>query len=415
VTSQATATSRRGLFRTVAVLGVAAVLAAGCSGGDGGNGGGSAPGGDSGGGNGGQAAAPAAKVAITPAANAANVKPGTPVVVTATGGKLVSVSVADTTGKKVVGALNGDASTWTSTGPLGFGASYTVTAHAENSAGAGTDSTSKFTTLRPAKLAYDAMAPLNGSTMGVGEPIRLYFHNDANDSALAVTNQTEVIKHLTVRSSPAQPVGYLWFGGGTELHLRPQAYWKPGTQVTISVNLQGVELAKGVYAKRSRDVSFTVGPKHYSVANTKTHRFLVYENDKLVKNFPASMGKEVPGRFTKNGVHVVIEKKRVQHMDSSTYGLALDAGGYTADVQYAVRISNNGEFAHAAPWSVAQQGKANVSHGCANLSPANAAWFFNFSRPGDVVEVTGSPVPLTPKDGDIYDWTIAWPKWNKLG
>jgi len=32
-----------------------------------------------------------------------------------------------------------------------------------------------------------------------------------------------------------------------------------------------------------------------------------------------------------------------------------------------------------------------------------------------VVEVTGSKVPLTPKDGDICDWTAAWPQWSKLG
>jgi lipoprotein-anchoring transpeptidase ErfK/SrfK len=417
VTSQATATSRRGVYRAVAVLGVAAALAAGCSGGSSG-GNAAQPGGSGGGGGGGNSAAnqaPAAKVAISPAANTANVNPATPVVVKVTDGKLTTVDLADTTGKKVVGALSGDASTWTSTGPLGFGATYTVSAHAENNDGAGTDTTSKFTTLKPAKLAYDAMAPLNGAKMGVGEPIRIYFHNDANDSLLHVTNQADVIEHIKVRTSPEQPVGYLWYGSGSELHLRPQAYWKSGTQVTVSIDLQGVELAKGVFAKRSRDVSFTIGPKHYSVANTRTHRFLVYENDKLVKNFPASMGKEVKGRYTHNGTHVVIEKVKVQHMDSTTFGLALDAGGYTADVMWAVRISNNGEFAHSAPWSVAQQGVANVSHGCANLAPANAQWFFNFSQPGDVVDVTGSPVPLTQRDGDIWDWTVPWSQWHKLG
>jgi lipoprotein-anchoring transpeptidase ErfK/SrfK len=84
-------------------------------------------------------------------------------------------------------------------------------------------------------------------------------------------------------------------------------------------------------------------------------------------------------------------------------------------VQWATRISNDGTFVHSAPWSVAQQGHANVSHGCVNLAPANAQWFYNFSQPGDVVEVTNSKVPYTPRDGDIYDWTVAWPQWNKLG
>jgi lipoprotein-anchoring transpeptidase ErfK/SrfK len=88
-------------------------------------------------------------------------------------------------------------------------------------------------------------------------------------------------------------------------------------------------------------------------------------------------------------------------------------GGYRADVEYAVRISNNGEFVHAAPWSVAQQGRSNVSHGCINLSTANAAWFFGFARPGDPVEVKNSIGPaLGRADGDIYDWTVPWSTWQ---
>ncbi|HSV66904.1 MAG TPA: Ig-like domain-containing protein [Mycobacteriales bacterium] len=366
-------------------------------------------------GNGGKPATPPAQIAVQPAADAADILPTTPVVVTVTGGRLTTVTVRDTAGRKLVGALTTDATRWTSTGPLRFRVTYTVTAHATNATGAVTDSTTRFSTLAPRTLAYDAMAPLAGSTVGVGMPIRVYFHNDANDAALAVTNKAEVIKHITIRTSPAQQVGYLWFGGGTELHFRPKAYWRSGTQITVSLNLLGVELADGVYGKRSRDVSFAIGAKHVSIANTTTHRLLVYANDRLVQSYPASMGREVPGRYTHNGVHVVSDKTPLQHMDSTTFGLALDAGGYTADVQWATRISNNGEFVHSAPWSVGDQGHANVSHGCINLAPDRARWFFGFSQPGDVVEVTGSPVPLAPKDGDIYDWTIPWAQWNPVG
>ena len=61
----------------------------------------------------------------------------------------------------------------------------------------------------------------------------------------------------------------------------------------------------------------------------------------------------------------------------------------------------------------AQQGKENVSHGCVNLAPANAQWFYGISQPGDVVQVTGTPVPLTGKDTDIPDWTIPWSQWGE--
>ena len=63
-------------------------------------------------------------------------------------------------------------------------------------------------------------------------------------------------------------------------------------------------------------------------------------------------------------------------------------GYYKETVQLDARISNDGEFVHAAPWSDAQQGHSNVSHGCVNLSPANAQWFYDTS-----VSATSSPSP----------------------
>jgi lipoprotein-anchoring transpeptidase ErfK/SrfK len=138
----------------------------------------------------------------------------------------------------------------------------------------------------------------------------------------------------------------------------------------------------------------------------------VFDGDQLVQTFPMSAGKN--STPTRNGVHVVTELDRHIVMDSSTFGLAVDApGGYRANVEYAVRISNNGEFVHAAPWSVGQQGHSNVSHGCINLSTANAAWFFGFAQPGDPVEIRNSVgSTLSPADGDIYDWAIPWDQWQ---
>jgi lipoprotein-anchoring transpeptidase ErfK/SrfK len=132
-----------------------------------------------------------------------------------------------------------------------------------------------------------------------------------------------------------------------------------------------------------------------------------------VQTYPMSAGSsENP---THNGAHVVLEKFDTITMDSSTFGLAVDApGGYRAEgVRYATRISNNGEFVHAAPWSVASQGSANVSHGCINLTTDRAHWFYDFSQPGDVVEVINSNGgSLTRADGDIYDWAISWNDWK---
>ncbi len=76
---------------------------------------------------------------------------------------------------------------------------------------------------------------------------------------------------------------------------------------------------------------------------------------------------------------------------------------------WAVRISNDGEFIHANPATTGVQGSENVTHGCVNLSTADAQAYFGTALFGDPVEVTGSPVAMT--QTDIYDWTIPWDRW----
>jgi hypothetical protein len=69
-----------------------------------------------------------------------------------------------------------------------------------------------------------------------------------------------------------------------------------------------------------------------------------------------------------------------------------------------MRVTYSGEFIHAAPWSVADQGHDNVSHGCTGMSDSNAAWLYGMSRRGDVVEYVGTGRPMT--------FTNGWGDWN---
>jgi lipoprotein-anchoring transpeptidase ErfK/SrfK len=392
-------------------VGLAVVLAAvaGCtSSGSGSSGSGAAPsqGGSTSQNGSSQAQAEPATVSVLPAADAAAVAPGDPVKVTAQGGTLTTVTVSGT-GGAVKGTLDAAKTTWTSAAKLGFGARYTVTAEATNATGQTTTKTSAFTTAKATKTVFPAVSPLRDTTVGVGMPIRVYFDNP-------VTDRKTALARMKVTTSVPTVGGWHWFSN-TEVHWRPKTYWKSGTKVALDTDLRGVSLGAGTYGSENADrhIEFTIGASHVSVADAKTHRMKVYVNGKLTKNFPASLGKEVTGRYTHTGVHIVTDKKRAMTMDSSTYGLALDAGGYKTPVQFATRISNSGEFVHAAPWSVAQQGSSNVSHGCVNLSPASAAWFFGISQPGDVVQITGTPVPLTSRDTDVPDWTIPWSQWGE--
>jgi lipoprotein-anchoring transpeptidase ErfK/SrfK len=211
-----------------------------------------------------------------------------------------------------------------------------------------------------------------------------------------------------VTSTPATDGVWNWFSD-TEVHFRPSQYWPENTDVTLDADLYGVDLGNGVWGETDRTVSFAIGERHVSIADADTHQMEVYDGDQLVQTWPMSAGS--PDNPSYNGAHVVTEMNADRVMDSSTYGVPVDSpDGYRTPVEYAVRISDSGEFVHAAPWSVAQQGRENVSHGCINLSTENARWFFSFSQPGDVVEIRGSDAGTL--RSDVYDWTIPWAEWQ---
>jgi lipoprotein-anchoring transpeptidase ErfK/SrfK len=109
------------------------------------------------------------------------------------------------------------------------------------------------------------------------------------------------------------------------------------------------------------------------------------------------------------GTHIVLDRASVVRMNSATNGVPVNsADGYDELVYDDVHISDSGEYVHAAPWSVNNQGNANVSHGCINLSPTDAKAFFDFSQVGDVVLVSGGPRPPAFGDHGVMDWSSDW-------
>jgi lipoprotein-anchoring transpeptidase ErfK/SrfK len=140
-----------------------------------------------------------------------------------------------------------------------------------------------------------------------------------------------------------------------------------------------------------------------SKVNAQTHQMKTFINGKLARTMPITTGK--PGFTTRSGIKVIVEKFRSKRMNSETVGIAAGSSeAYDLDnVEYAMRVTYSGEFLHAAPWSVGSQGYANVSHGCTGLSTSNAAWLYGVSKPGDVVEYTGTDRQMT-LDNGYGDW-----------
>jgi lipoprotein-anchoring transpeptidase ErfK/SrfK len=365
-------------------------------------------GGDDGGSKNVAVEAPDAHVSLAVADGSADVSPVVPLEVTVTDGEVGDVTLVDGAGAPVPGTITAgdgaDSAVWTPETPLAYGTRYTLTASAVNEDAEEVTASSAFTTVTPGTLSTPSIGPLDGQTVGVGMPIRVYFDDPVADKAA-------VESHLQVTSSTPTDGVWSWLNDA-EVHFRPSTYWPADTEVTLDANLYGVHFGEGVWGEKNRSVSFSIGARHVSIADAATHMMQVYDGDQLVQTYPMSAGG--PDFPSRNGAHVVTELNRDRVMDSSTYGVPVDSpNGYRTPVEYAVRLSNNGEFVHAAPWSVAQQGNTNVSHGCINLSTERAAWFFDFSQPGDVVEIKNSIGPtLSAADGDIYDWAIPWEEWQ---
>ena len=360
-----------------------------------------------------------ARLQITPEPASEDVNPTGRVMVTATSGTLTDVAMVNDAGKTVPGVMAADRLTWKPATQLGYGRTYTMTITSRGSAGMPTRQTSSFSTVTPdgqAGVYFHTTGGnllADGATYGVGMVIVAHFDSPITDKANAERN-------LKVVTNPIVQGSWYWVDD-YNAHWRPEKYWAPGTSVTVNANMYGTRLGDGVYGLRDERVSFTIGDAHVSIADDKTKQVSVFENGRLVRTMPTSMGKggteTVNGTtfsfWTPPGVYTVIDKANPVIMDSSTYGLPTSsAEGYRVTVPYATRISTDGIFLHqlnATRWA---QGNTNVSHGCLNLSDENAAWFYNFSVPGDVVEVrnTGGP-PL--RLGQNGDWSLPWDQWRR--
>lgn len=224
--------------------------------------------------------------------------------------------------------------------------------------------------------------PVDGSIAGAAKPIYINFQRP-------IANRQMAEDAIHISSTPAVPGRFYWTSD-TQVRWRPQDFWPAGTVVTID--------ASGTKS------SFTVPEQLVATVDNDTHQMEIMRNGTLEKTFPVSMGKK--GHETPNGTYYVLEKFPDIVMDSSTYGVPVDSPqGYKLKVQDAVRIDNSGAFVHSAPWSVGSQGEENVSHGCINLSPANAQWFYDNFGSGDPVVVKNSVGTYNQPDG-ASDWQM---------
>ncbi|MER5179954.1 Ig-like domain-containing protein [Streptomyces sp. NPDC002896] len=350
-------------------------------------------------------------IRISPADGSKGVRVDAPIKVSVPDGRLESVKVVrfqDAQEYPVKGRISQDGMSWRTDGEkLELAAKYTVDAVALDSKGRRSARHTTFTTLVPEERFIGYVTPENRSTVGTGMIVSLEFNRE-------IENRAAVERAVRVRSEPAVEIAPHWFGN-TRLDFRPQNYWRPGTKVTVELRLRDVEAEPGVYGLQKKTFSFTIGRSQVSLVDVAAHTMQVRRDGELIATMPITAG--APKTTTYNGKMVVSEMLETTRMNSQTVGFG---GEYDVpDVPHAMRLTTSGTFLHGNYWISRAFGVANVTHGCIGLRDVRggkqdtpAAWFFDRSLIGDVIEVVNSADKEVAPDNGLNGWNMDWDEWK---
>ena len=343
---------------------------------------------------------PRVEITASPASN--DVQPRTPIVVQAQGGKLHEVAVVGPTGP-VEGALDDSGTRWISTvDTLDYGASYTIESRAFDARGNIATDVTRFSTIEPEKFFRAYVEPGQGAVVGVGIPISVTFNKK-------VDNKAEIERAMVVRTPEPLLGAWAWKDDKT-VEFRPKELWPGDMDVTVELNFEGVQAHEGVFGREDTVQTFRYRPSMVSVVDAATYTMDVFKAGELVRTVPVTTGKE--GWETRTGTKVILSKERSRVMDAATGGISPESPNYyRVTAPYAMRLTYSGEFIHAAPWSIASHGNANVSHGCVGLSEENAAWWWNENDIGDVVIVKNTGRPHGNDGNGLTIWNDTWSQW----
>ncbi len=350
---------------------------------------------------------PAAGYSANPKLGSTGLSPTGAITITAANGTLAGLVLTKADGTPVKGALNAKKTSWTLGEPLGYSATYTLGGKAIGADGKAVAITGSYSTVSPDGVINASISPGDGDTVGIAAPILISLGTDITDT----TGRQNIEKAITVTSVPKTEGSFAWIqhDDGWGLDWRPKAYWVPGTKVSVTANLYGVSFGANLWGQSDLSSKFTIGRSEITKGDINSHRLEVYRDGKLLFDFPTSYGLESdPGRVTRGGTYIVMSKEYLHLMSNPAYHYV------NFKAYYAVRISNNGTFIHANDGTADVQGYENVTHGCMNLTMTNAQLFYDQTMYGDPVEITNSSIPMSQSDGDIYDWSIPWSKWQTL-
>ena len=347
-------------------------------------------------------------VTVTVTPTGTRVPAGRPVTVTATGGRLTSVTVTDAEGHRLAGKVAADGRSWVSDRKAVPGAAYSVTAATRTDGGTDRSTRAAFTTAPAGKVNKVDWRPGAGATVGVAQPVSLVFDRP-------VKNRAEVEKQLKVTTSNGTKGSWGWirdWSGGDRVDWRPETYFKPGTKITLNAQLNGTDSGPdGGWFVRDYTTTFTVGARQIVKVDLDSHQLTLERNGETVRRIPVSGGTPGGDKRSWHGTAVLMAKEGTINMNSETVGLG---NAYDKMVDYSMRLTWSGMYAHAAPWNARFFGSANHSSGCIGMSDANAAWLYGQVRPGDPFEISGKETKGVVAPGNGFGmWNLSWAEWQQ--
>jgi lipoprotein-anchoring transpeptidase ErfK/SrfK len=261
----------------------------------------------------------------------------------------------------------------------------------------------------------------DGATYGVGIPIVLYFSK-------LITDSSAFIKATTVTVNGANAGGAWYFENSgidptnypLEAHYRPQNYWPADSTVHMNMPVDGLSGGPGFVFDDNLTLTFSIGDSHVSTVDCTAERMMVTSNG-VAAHAPMLTSCGAPKTPTATGTKVVLQLgedlpgTNTLRPQGAVRMIGSNGAHYDLIVPWSVRVTQGGEYVHAAAWNGKNIGQRSTSDGCTNLNTPDAEWFYNFSRIGDIVNYvnTGGP-PMQVWDG-FGDWNVAWSTWQAGG
>ncbi|GAA3396001.1 hypothetical protein GCM10017752_48080 [Streptomyces roseoviridis] len=280
---------------------------------------------------------------------------------------------------------------------------------ARGSGGKESTARSTHTLPEPDRVNKLTLAPGKNTTVGIAQPLSIVFDRP-------VRNKADVERQLKVTTSNGTEGSWGWltdYSGRDRADWRPKEYWKPGTEVTLDATLNGTDSGgSGGWFVRDYRTGFTVSDQAQVIkVDLDSKKLSVLRDGRTVRTIPVSGGTPGGDKRSWRGTAVLMAKEGTIRMNSETVGLG-DA--YDKMVDYSMRLTWSGMYAHAAPWNARWFGNANRSSGCIGMSTADASSFYALVRPGDPFEIKGEDTKGTVAEGNGYGaWNLSWADWQK--